>query len=550
MAGRPAIQADNGGDPAGATGRMVVVLTVILCALFAFNSLTRFRSYSPDSMNYVDVARNVLAGKGLVQSAIGYNHPKFLGAGKWPEPFIAQPPLYPLAVAALGFVGLEPAAGALLLPALAFGGIVLAGALLAFRCGGMASALLAAAALSWYFPLNDVCRRAWSDGVGTLFVTLGLALLVPFFDDRRSRARRALALGLVCGLAFATRYALAAFAVFSFAALCIATWRDWRETARNMCAWVAGALPLPALIMTHNYRSAGLLFPLHNPSTATLMDLLRDMGLVVLQYTNRLETAGLAAGIAAILLLGIYLRENVGRASPPAGARLILGWIVWYLCFVIWQRFRLHFDDISPRLLLPALAPVAVMVAIWIGGGVRKRAMNVLRIASFGGLFLAAARETMVLATTQPVEVASRIMRSPRLQFVKQHVGPDDLVIGNDPLDVVFYLRHVNVISFSPHPYTQYADHDALVQFLAANRSRYRNAFIVFRDFNGGDPARIHAQFGPFIGNLVASGSRKFDDIDPVGVYGDTHAFRVETAPDKMSGMGLMPATLPEKKEN
>lgn len=46
--------------------RWLLVLGVIAYViLFVFNSLTRTRYFSNDSMNYIDVARNISAGRGI-----------------------------------------------------------------------------------------------------------------------------------------------------------------------------------------------------------------------------------------------------------------------------------------------------------------------------------------------------------------------------------------------------------------------------------------------------------------------------------------------------
>ena len=58
-----------------ATGLLVALLAVYF-ALFTFNSLTRARSFSPDSMNYVDVARRLeeyRTGTATAKDAASFN---------------------------------------------------------------------------------------------------------------------------------------------------------------------------------------------------------------------------------------------------------------------------------------------------------------------------------------------------------------------------------------------------------------------------------------------------------------------------------------------
>ena len=46
-------------------------------AVFGWRSITFDRRITGDSMNYIEVARNLSAGEGLVQSAAGFNQPTF-----------------------------------------------------------------------------------------------------------------------------------------------------------------------------------------------------------------------------------------------------------------------------------------------------------------------------------------------------------------------------------------------------------------------------------------------------------------------------------------
>ena len=58
--------------------------------LAGYNSLTRTRNFSPDSMNYVSVARNIAEGKGITQPALGFNQPHISLEVTLPPPFTSQ----------------------------------------------------------------------------------------------------------------------------------------------------------------------------------------------------------------------------------------------------------------------------------------------------------------------------------------------------------------------------------------------------------------------------------------------------------------------------
>ena len=98
---------------------LLALAALAYCGLFAANSLIRVRTFTADSMNYVDVARRVAGGDGLVQSTGGFNQPFYLsGDLDLPAAFTAQPPGYPLVIAFLARLGVETADAALVVSAL------------------------------------------------------------------------------------------------------------------------------------------------------------------------------------------------------------------------------------------------------------------------------------------------------------------------------------------------------------------------------------------------------------------------------------------------
>src|SRR5687768_2666146 len=89
----------------GAMPALLVVGGVCALALMLWTTALG-AGVSPDSVLYIDAARNLLAGKGLVALGIPLSH---------------YPPGYPAVLALGGLAGIEPLAGARLLNALLFG---------------------------------------------------------------------------------------------------------------------------------------------------------------------------------------------------------------------------------------------------------------------------------------------------------------------------------------------------------------------------------------------------------------------------------------------
>lgn len=250
---------------------LMAAIGVRLCLFGFFTLQTPEDRFSPDSMNYVDVAHNILSGRGIVQSCTGYNTPHFSVDLPLPQPLTSQPPLYPLLIALLGGLGIPLAKAALLIP-IAGSGAVLAGCyLLVYTLYDEGKALAALAGLGFFAPLWFVSGYAWSEtpGMGLVLFSLWLALLAR--RGSKQTNWKPLLAGLLAGLAFATRYSL--LPVFALGTLVLIQPEDHRRTGRNLALYAAGcALPV-LLVLGHNLRADGtLLGPARNPATTGLVE--------------------------------------------------------------------------------------------------------------------------------------------------------------------------------------------------------------------------------------------------------------------------------------
>ncbi len=248
-------------DGRRAASILLVLVGVAYVALFAANSLVRVRTFSADSMNYVDVARRVVAGNGLVQSTGGFNQPFYVsGDLDLPSAFTAQAPGYPLAIALLSRLGMNAADAALVVSVLAYAAILALVYLLGQRIGGSAAAAVALGAALLFVPLTHFGRAALSECLAVavvLFFFLALDWLlerrpaeVPDESDRGRRpAWRALllplSLGLLAGAAFGVRYSLWPLPLIGFAAL----WLGGASRPRNETASAQGSSGLAKTLL-------------------------------------------------------------------------------------------------------------------------------------------------------------------------------------------------------------------------------------------------------------------------------------------------------------
>jgi hypothetical protein len=152
----------------------VVILLIIYLSLFFFNTLNRTRYFSTDSMNYVNVARNITAGKGISQPTLGFNQPTFSINDQVPTPFTSQPPLYPLMIALISLIGISHADAALVVSFLSYIGILLSVFLITVKLFNKNIASIALGFLILFHPLRFIGRAALSEALGIFFVLFSM----------------------------------------------------------------------------------------------------------------------------------------------------------------------------------------------------------------------------------------------------------------------------------------------------------------------------------------------------------------------------------------
>jgi hypothetical protein len=231
-------------SPATAASRgqfvaLVAALALLLACLVA-EALTHPRLSALGEYNYLDVARHVARGDGLVQSTLGYNAASFPADGGWPVPFVAQPPLYPILVGGLVRAGIEPLRAGLLISLIALALVWTFGFLLARTLWDTEAAAVATVVLMLATIPTGTALHARSDLPAIALVLLSVWIEARHLRDRATATGRMwqpLAAGVAAGAAFAVRYLLALALPLGIAFL-----SGWPPSRRRLAA--AGAFGL------------------------------------------------------------------------------------------------------------------------------------------------------------------------------------------------------------------------------------------------------------------------------------------------------------------
>lgn len=478
------------------------LLLVFFVALFTLNSLTRTRQFPYDAMNYADVARHVAQGEGLVQTTVGMFQPRLTSLPtEGPVPFVAQAPLFPLLVAGLNRIGIGIEDGALTLSLLGYLGTLALGTLLALWLYGPAGARLTLAALLICAPLAQAGRTALTEALALAFLLGSLAMAV--------RGRSDLGAGALAGLAFAARYALSSWLLVGL------LWVLWKRRGRGAVLFALGAALPSVPVPLHNFQATGTLLPRPLPSDQGLVQNLRDGVLALLGnifITDRVQPLQALALLAFLVL--VFLRRRHGlRLShlPRRSDFLLLVGALLYEGGLIVQRSLVHFDPLDSRLLLPAIVPLLLLA-----GNLTARPHRAA-VALCLALGLALVREGKLFLL--PVEEPA-LLRSPRLAWLAANTAPEERLLGDDAMDVPFFLGRRRVFSFSAYPYNEPPD-AAFLQKLAP-------VVIVVRPSEGTEK---DARYGPILAALKQGNPPRELPITPLAELSDARIYRFEARP-------------------
>ena len=329
------------------------LLIVVLAGLGTAHILVRTATYGAEittgSVVFLSAALNFLAGEGL-----------------WDfedRPMTLSPPLFPLLLAAFGWVGIEPLAAGRWVNASAFGLIILAaGCWLRSNLRSQWLVLAATAAIAVSLPLSDRASNIMADPLFVLLTLLALIQLAAFLN-RKTNAPLWWA-AVFTALAAQTRYP--GVALIGVGVLVLLPLARLKQTL------VFGAVPsLPLLaVLARNWAVTGdlTLATGHrpDPSGQSLSDGLNQTVEVLwawgvppktpdgLVYLLWLAVAAVGLAGAVIVLRG----RRHGPEAAPLGALPFGAFTVGYMAFLAVVVPLTVAQKIDSRYLLPIYVPL------------------------------------------------------------------------------------------------------------------------------------------------------------------------------------------------
>lgn len=303
---------------------------------------------SPDSVGYLAVAQHLLEGRGF----LSYRD----------EPFVAQPPLYPLALATLSFCfGLPPTTSAFGLNLLLFALVIYLSGQLTFRITKSLT-LSIATCISVIFgvPIFWISIFAWSELLFIFFTLLTFSSLLDFAPDRDVKAL--LRCTFFAGCSFLTRYAglFTVLALFIYFALLPD--RNLRPKINRLILFSLASLFFLSPWMARNYVLSGTLFGPRIITSLKIDEILFLFGDVFLSWfifpTLVPENNFFLLVLFALQLLVFYVIGIIQSKNQNLSSFIIFVAIYSLLIFISSVRFA--YDPVDSRLLSPVFIPLVI----------------------------------------------------------------------------------------------------------------------------------------------------------------------------------------------
>lgn len=515
--------------------RIILVAILFYLGLFGYNSLTRTRNFSEDSMNYIDVARNIKCGLGITQSTLGFNQPRFSPDTEFPVPLTAQPPLYPLFIALTSHTGISPKDTSLIISFVSYLLLLYLVYKITIFLYDKNIAFLAVGLLLVYYPIKLVCRYACSEplcGV-FLFTSIWLLLRIDFQQSSKREWITIILSGLFAGFAFATRLAVIFISLAAVIYLFIES-KQRRQKLQNILLYLIGFLIIFGSVLGRHLILTGTIFTEPNPSSIGIREVVKKMvfsllGRSINMFHPRTETIIIGSLILIVFIILIIQKRAVQKIADLSLRKkryILLLWSGLYLLYLISQRTRYHFDPITPRFVFYAGVPLIILGCVFIIKALRfKPILNLCFILIIA--IISIQSEIRLLIHSPKYEELNIIRGSERLTWIADNTTNQDLIIGNNTVDIPFYFNTYNVVSFSPYPYTDFPDYQKVLKLCENHRENFDNFYIVLKNSDKSEE-NWSKDYGSFFTDIYFERTSRFPELVHLKTLEDGKIYQVQ----------------------
>jgi len=422
-------------------GRETALWTIGALSLFFVWSLFVHQRLANDAYQYLSVAENLAAGRGIVTSLVHFDVERAHGTA--PAPLTTFPPGFPIAVAALCKVGLPPETAALGISMLA---LTLVVGLLASACNAVELDLLESRAVLFLFAVNaytlSYAGAVASEALFTLFLTAAVAsvLLAERAENRPTVLLFSAVGGVAIGLSYWVRYAGLLAIVGLGAALGVSFLA--RRTRRAFEALVVTLAPALVLVAAGFARNIQLTGSWKGGNTKIVHHPLVSMvKLTIVSFSHLLlgdgesRPARACQGLFLLCLGFVLVRWRRWPRGPAASRAFVIASVAALysaLMFYVGSRSVISY---GARMFLPVLPFLLLLLATVVEPA--KDARGRLAVLVGCGAYALSALLNAPPARSGHLEVASRLARpmsdgAPLRAWIDAHVGPQESLLAAD----------------------------------------------------------------------------------------------------------------------
>jgi hypothetical protein len=496
-----------GGGSRRLGGREIVAWTTAAFIQFVVWTVSLQLHLSNDSYQYLSVAENLRAGRGIETSLVHFDVER--AHGTIPTPLTTFPAGFPIAAVGFTRLGLPPTAAAL---GVSLVSMALAVALLALACNALELGVWVSRATILLFSVNAyVLWYAGSVSSEPLFTLLFLAAITAALWAERAESERRLALlalatGVSAGSSYWVRYAgLLVIAGFGVALGVLFLVRRTRRALQTLLLTMTAAVVPVAFGVARNLRLTGTWQGGNTKDiTHPLVEMVKKSAtsfghLFVGEAISR--PARVCEGLF-VLLLGFALARWRRWPRGGAGARaFIVAAVAVVYCVLMFHVARHSVISYSARMFLPALPLLLLAFASTIEPPPRTAlGSRVFALAGFAAYALCGPLNFRLPSPPSGhVQVASRLVLpaadgKPLSAWIDDHIGPHEPIMAADGQATGHCLRRPTVSLVG----VEYSDlvwsEDAIEHTMDRFRIRY---LILYKEAISGE------KDSPFLMSLV-----------------------------------------------
>lgn len=507
---------------------IIYPLLAILFVLISANSVIRNYEFSYDSINYLQVANNIANGKGITGTAIGFNQSLNLDSDpSIPSPYIAQPAVYPILLAAFIQMGISALNAARVVSLVSITAILAGLYGFYWLVGKRSVAWLPLLFLAWFAPFREVIGFAWTEPLALAFLIW--SLLIYLVHDRYPHWWLFPLSGFLAGMAAGTRFVIALLFVVYLVDLFVQRHPIKEIIKRSTLLFTAGAVTIVPTII-YNFISSGRILPAQLPTEKTFWVNLTDVFTAIFSQVFYKFNLLLCIGLVFLLLVGwILIRRSgqvFGKIDPIKWhyLRLLIFWCTGYLVVLLIQRSITFFSPLNSRILIMITVWMLLGLCLWLVILYQKKQIW-LNVFCLLLCLVAIASETYTLFTIPVMDPIVELASSPRIKWLKKHTSEQDLIIGDNSVDVALILGNPS-ISFSAEPYTYPLEYVPLVRYLDRHCGEYPQMYMAIQHLVHRG-TEYDKKFGAFIADLAVGRNEGYPEFTRIKSPDDLVVYQV-----------------------